>query len=150
MITMRRVDIFSLVLVGLALLYAAALEHMPRIEGALWPVVTPATISHPRYTGPPEFRHTWRAYAVKVRNCTPVSDEPVRWFLGPRDGQNVEVNTTFTDPPQIRAAGRLYWSGLVIDLNPDLVRTNSFAIVRHQCPGRFWETESIFYMSEAN
>lgn len=120
--------------------------HLPKIEGRFFPVVSGAVLINSENTPPPEYRHTWVAQAEKLRDCKYVGGS-LRWYLGPIGGQIVDVRAQFTDPPQLRMPGALEWTGLVVDMNSDLVLTNSYATVRHQCPYRFWETESIFYLS---
>lgn len=144
--TWTRRDNVALVVSVLLAGYFWAHEYMPRIEGNAFPVVTPARLGGFEVTPPPPYRSTWQASAEKLRDCEYIQGS-LSWYLGPQDGRRVQVPATFTDPPQVRGVGLLHWEGLRIDLAPDLVRTNSHALVRHQCPWRFWETETVFYSS---
>ena len=120
--------------------------NLPASEGRFFPVVENTVLIQSVNTPPPDHRHTWTARAHKVRDCKYVGGS-LKWYLGPRGGRIVDVRAGFTDPPKLRLPGVLELTGLVVDLKADLVVTNSFATVRHQCPWRFWETESIFYLS---
>lgn len=126
--------------------YFAAKEYMPRLEGRAFPVVSQAALGDHILTPPPAYRSLWEAQATKLRDCEYIGGS-LRWYLGPRDGRRVQVVSHFTDPPQVRGVGVLEWDGLRIDLQPDLVLSNSHATVRHQCRWRWWQTETVFYDS---
>jgi hypothetical protein len=131
---------------SIALFLVFIYPNLPAIEGRFFPVVSKAVLISSENTPPPEYRHTWVAQAEKLRACNYVRGS-LRWYLGPIGGRVAGVKADFTDAPEVRFRGALSWEGLVIDLSDDLVLSNSYATVRHQCPWRFWETESIFYLS---
>ena len=112
------------------------------IEGRVFPVMGPLTVFEPIEMPQPTYRTRWRGQAKKLRNCDFVR---VEWFLGPRDGRRVQVQFEFTDRPQVRPAGPLEWSGLVVALDPPAARSNSHADVLHQCDFRPWLTRTPFY-----
>ncbi|WP_299830647.1 hypothetical protein [uncultured Roseobacter sp.] len=120
---------------------------MPAVEGRLSPVVAPAALVKYSKAPPPSYRNVWQAQANKLRGCEYVLGS-LRWYLGPVGGRRVQVVAAFLDPPQVRTEGLLEWQGLQIDLDPELVKTNSHATVRHRCPWRFWEVESVFFTSD--
>lgn len=116
-----------------------------RIEGNLFPVVTEAKLTNPTPAPPPDYRHRWRAEAVKLRNCEYLGPGALQWRLGQRHGASVPVVAIYEDAPQIRGPGVLRWSGLLISLDPSEVHANSYADVLHQCPWRWWPTRSRFF-----
>jgi hypothetical protein len=127
-------------------IYYLALAIMPRLEGAVLPVTSLATLTSYEPAPPPEWRGVWAAEATKLRECDYVLGS-IRWYLGQPGGRTQRVHAKFEDAPEIRSKGVLDWDGLVIDLDPDVLLTNSYAIVVHQCPWRWWETETVFYLS---
>lgn len=114
------------------------------VEGTLFPVMEPLEIANGRPYRALETRTAWEGRAIKNRNCAFVRLE---WYLGPRDGLRTQVESTFTDPPQIRRAGELIWTGLVVGLDRERVLTYSHADVLHRCPLRPWLTRTQFYQS---
>ena len=120
------------------LVYAEA----PRVEGYWFPVMGALTIEDPSPMPPPHYRTKWRGSADKLRDCSFVE---LQWFLGARNGRKVSVKVDFTDPPEVRGAGRLHFQGIVIQLDPYETRTNSHADVIHKCPWRPWNTRTPFY-----
>lgn len=144
----NQLDKIGFVLVLFIAFISATKHFMPRIEGAFFPVVSHATLLEATPKPPPDYRYEWSAWATKYRGGCDYIRGSITWYLGPKDGRRAEVGAVFIDPPQIRDAGILEWSGLQIDLNPVEVRKNSYATVRHQCPWRWWETESDYYLSE--
>jgi hypothetical protein len=115
------------------------------VEGRLFPVMGPLTVYDPQPLPPPSYQFVWKGYADKLRDCRYIRTE---WFLGKRGGQHVGVNMGYTDPPTVRLSGRLHWDGIRIALSPDEVLGNSYAMVYHRCPGRWWDTATVFYDSE--
>lgn len=122
-------------------------EYLPAIEGRYFPVVAQARLVSHDPSPPPPYRAVWQATAVKLRDCEYISGS-LSWYLGPLNGRRTQVPARFLDPPQVRGVGLLQWEALQIDLVPESVVTNSHARVRHQCPWRFWETETVFYASQ--
>lgn len=141
-------DYAATVVTAVIFVFVFASEYMPRIEGYFFHVVGQATLGDFTANPPPDYRYTWKASAEKHRDCDYIRGS-ITWYLGPKDGRRAQVGATFLDKPQIRGKGLLVWDGLQIDLNPEEVLNNSYATVRHQCPGwwRFWETQSDFYIS---
>ena len=114
------------------------------VEGRLFPVMGPLTISDPVPYPPPSYRARWQGQAEKKRNCEFVRME---WYLGPRHGGRVRVSSEFLDRPEVRSAGVLSWEGIVISLPVGEVLANSHADVIHQCGYRPWQTRTRFYDS---
>lgn len=145
--TWKRLDYAALAVSAALAIGFLGERHMPTIEGRLFPVITPAVLLSSRPSPPPAFRHTWAAEATKKRDCEYVRGS-LEWYLGQPGTRHVAVGAEFTDRPKVRGMGRLEWQGLVIYLEPERVLTNSYATVRHQCPWRWWQTETTFYISE--
>jgi hypothetical protein len=137
----------SLIFLGWLVLVGSLLvkDVMPRVEGKWFPVITPAQLSDPMNDPPPSFRNIWSAQAEKLRDCTYVLGS-LTWYLG-TPARHQQVNSYFKDKPQVRPPGELLWNSLVIELDVGQVRAQSYATVRHRCPGRPWEVESLFFMS---
>ena len=114
------------------------------VEGRLFPVMGPLTISDPVPYPPPSYRARWQGQAEKRRNCEFIRME---WYLGPRHGGRVRVSSEFLDRPEVRGEGRLSWDGIVISLPAGEVLINSHADVIHQCRFRPWQTRTRFFDS---
>lgn len=112
------------------------------IEGRMLPVMSRLQISDPEPFPPPAYRTRWRGTATKYRNCSFVR---VEWNLGPRNGNHVQIQFAFTDPPEIRFAGEFEWQDVLISLEPESVLQNSHADILHQCRFRPWLTRTRFF-----
>ena len=113
-------------------------EAAPRVHGMIAPVVTPIEIHKIASTA--DGGSVIEAEAEKLRDC---SYRGVEWFLGP-PGANVPVVAAFTDPPQVRRPGFLYWEGLSVGIPPAQVTGLSRGYVLHEC-GYPWLVRSLFY-----
>ena len=123
--------------IGLLTAIAALIIHNVGgiIEGRIAPVTSALEISAPTPYPPPSYRTKWRGKAKKLRNCRFVRLE---WYLGPRNGNHVQVQIEVTDEPRIRETGEIEWEGIVVSLPPDEVLQNSHADFVHSCPYRPW------------
>lgn len=127
-----------------------AVEHARRtIPGIINPVVLPATLGQHRPFPPPEYRFIWKAAAYKVRAEEECEYHHLEWWYGRRGYPSQPIQSGFTDPPESRGKGLLEWDGLWISLQPDVVLTNSYAYVYHDCGGKRL-VRSLFYDSAMN
>ena len=124
--------------------YFVSLDFMPRIDGMLRPVTSLAQLTSYTHSPPPEWRGVWGAKAVKHRECEYVLGS-IRWYFGEPGGPRQQVYAKFEDEPQIRSTGELEWEALVVDLDPNIVMTRSYATVRHRCPWTWWDTETMYF-----
>lgn len=132
----------------LVLVFALAVSFLGptigKIEGRLWPVTSRVELLSAENAPPPDYRYRFAARADKFRECDFAGLE---WYLGDQRGGSVPVRAFFADPPEIRGAGILEWSGLLISLAEDDVRGNSYALVYHDC-GWPWLTVTLFFDSD--
>lgn len=127
------------------ILYPITTSQLPQIEGRYFPVVSQVSLTHLERTPPPDYRNLWSGDAEKLRNCEYIQGS-LSWYLGSFEARQ-QVDSQFLDKPEVRVVGTLHWSAIEISLDRDLVMTNSYALVRHQCPWRWWQTETLFYVS---
>lgn len=134
---------WSVFVLGGAILISPHLEYyLGKWEGALFPVVNPKfTITSIEEI---DNNVVVSGRAFKRRDCNYVLDS-LRWYLGEKNGAHAEVRAYFTDPPTIRENERwTSWEGVVVDLSPFQITTNSFATVDHKCSSP-WKVTSVFY-----
>lgn len=132
--------VFPLVLVGYIVLHPT----LPFMEGSLLPV-TRDTQVHAEPVGDPDFLGWSRVSgsSVKVRNCQFLGLE---WFNG-RPGQGgVRAQVRFMGPAIDRDDGAFAWTDWRVQLQPDTVSTDSYAVAVHRCHW-LWNTKTIFYDS---
>lgn len=127
--------------------FVTAKEFMPYIEGALFPVVIDVHLIEHKSAPPPPWRTIWTADAKKERDCSYIVGS-IQWYIGTPDGNKQAVQSKFNDKPQLRTAGVLEWEDLSVDLDPETTKENSYSTVRHQCSWRWWQTESLFFVSQ--
>jgi len=71
--------------------------------------------------------------AKRLRDCNFIE---LHWYVG-RDGeQSAAAEVKFLDRPQVRPLGKTHWNGIIVDLSPEEVISNSHAVVEYQCWGR--------------
>lgn len=110
----------------------------PAIEGKLWPVVAPATITK---TEEQRDGHTvFYGKSTKLINC---QFENVDWFLKTSDGQ-VRAPVIFMDKAVIRKPGDFTFGPWVSQLSTEDLLRNSYAIAYHRCHP-FWNRATKFY-----
>lgn len=112
------------------------------IEGRLFPVMGPLSLSAPEAAPPPDHRTRWHVRTVKQRDCDFVR---VDWYLGPRTGRRVRVQAVFVDPPRLHPTGQEQGRAILISLDAAEVLGNSHADVIHRCRWRPWYTRSRLY-----
>lgn len=82
---------------------------------------------------------------TKVRECEFIG---LSWFKGQPDGVFDRVRINFNgdgdDSGSTRPRGTQIAGPWFIDIPPNELQANSFAIVRHRCHP-FWQTSTIFY-----
>lgn len=139
---MRRAEKIIWLILVLAVFASPIASALGRLEGRVLPVMGPLDMISSVPAPPPDYRHRWNAEATKLRNCQWIE---TIWYLGPRNGSKVRVSVSYTDPPEVRTVGRLYWTGLVVNLDPAELMGNSHSDVVHQCPWRPWRTVTPWF-----
>lgn len=120
--------------------YAALVPAMPHIEGKVLPVTSDTEI---RIVGGYEGREGWTVIegsAVKERPC---NFEAVRFYLGDRKA-HARAQLIFLETTKARPQGRFAFGQWAVQLTPEQLRTNSYAIVKHSCHW-VWPTYTTFY-----
>ena len=73
----------------------------------------------------------------------------VEWNLG-EPGRSVPVAGDFDDPPAVNSVtGQLEWESIWVR-PPTLDWHDLFAYVWHQCPGRWYETRTLWYVGDVD
>lgn len=120
---------FTIALIWLALFVNS--EPAARLQGEIWPVVTPLQVDtvspFAMLDGTPATRIS--GTAVKLRDC---NFRTTRWYIEDADGRDTRVNAYFLDPPLIRQPGVLTWDALIVGVTPEMLST-SRAEVHHEC-----------------
>ena len=71
--------------------------------------------------------------AERLRDCSFVE---LHWYIGRNGEQSAAAEIKFLDRPQVRSLGETHWNGIIVDLSPEEVISNSHAVVEYQCWGR--------------
>lgn len=140
---MNKLDLLAAALSLIACLWATG-PQIGALEGQYWPVTTEAVLVSGAADPPPDHRSIWEHTATKLRECNWVRTQ---WYVGPRDA-GVPVRTEYSGPPNVNAVGDLHWDDLRIWAFAEDVQTYSYAYVYHQCPHRWYETRTLFYVGE--
>lgn len=115
----------------------------PGLETRVWPVITEIDILSAEDAG-----GGWTKMEVEADKLRDCDWRAIEWFVGQRGHRNAQVQANFLDAPEVRSIGRLHWDGLMIRLPLDVILTNSFGNVYHECYGEnLGRTKSFYYTS---
>lgn len=144
-------------LVVTAWIVTVAVLFYALVDGAINPVVTPLEISSMRLDRTDDWTRVNGTFE-KLRDC---SLEEIRWYYGDRESfsrvESVSVpvllgpTPSLENPrePKIRHEGKQRSDFLRVRLSPELIVSDSYAYVYHNCHGNWlWRTRSLFYDSE--
>lgn len=73
----------------------------------------------------------------------------LEWWWKAPSGKATRIPAYFRDPPMDRGEGWLEWHAIIVSLPPEIIRTQTFSTVLHDC-GRPWLVKSVFYDATAS
>lgn len=111
----------------------------PKLEGRLAPVVVGTHLT--RVVPDDETHSLVYGSSTKRRECTYLKME---WFYGEPNGQHVLLPLEIMERSRIRENGEFGFGPWRLNLNADLVRDESFALVYHRCHP-LWDTVTEFW-----
>jgi len=111
----------------------------PDIEGRLFPVVVSTELT--KITEEDETHSMIYGTSRKIRKC---SFYKMEWYYGSPRGENVLVPLEVMERSRIRDNGEFTFGPWMLNLDKELARKESFAIVYHRCHP-FWMTKTHFW-----
>lgn len=111
-----------------------------RLEGYLFPVVTPAALT--AITPEGETFSRIAGHAERLRDCAFVRLE---WYFGTFRNNSLVV-VTFEEGARRRPIGEMPFGPWLVQLTPDQLTRRSHAVVFHRCHA-LWLTETEFFAS---
>jgi hypothetical protein len=139
----RTLIFLAIINLALLALVKPVRDQVGIIEGQIWPVSTPLTVTHVE-ADPRGVRI--HGNAPKMRDC---DYRGVEWRFG-TVASNVPIAGGFDDPPAVNevasgAVDILNWDGIWAAVSPSQVG-GTIAYAWHQCPGRWWETRTLWHV----
>ena len=109
-----------------------------QIEGRLWPVTTPGTLTHVVPVGETRSR-IWGA-SERLREC---AFDHIVWYWG-IPFKHARADLILEEATKVRGDGAFTFGPWLVQLTPTQLTERSYAIVYHRCH-LFWLTETRFF-----
>ncbi len=128
-------------LLGL-LIWPFVYTYGPTVEGRIFPVVVSTKLTRVTAVEKHPDRAIVYGSSRKIRGSCVYKD--IEWYYGRPNEAHVLVPVDIVEPAKLRADGRFTFGPWEVHLSPGLIKSNSYAIVRHSCHP-FWDTYTWFW-----
>ena len=108
--------------------FGLTVTYGPEVEGALFPAVTDFEITRIEQAGP-LYSRIWGTFDRPRAECNFAG---LSWYLGTRERSSIAI-VTFEEGAAVRPGGGTTFGPWLIQLTPEQVEQNSYAVALHQC-----------------
>lgn len=127
--------------VTFALLVAFSLHLFGgKVEGRFFPVVNGVTVERTE-SAPDQYTRIWGSFSLNRAGC---DFSGLEWRLT-GNVRDYVVDLVFEEGTRKRAGGKQAFGPWRVQLTSEQLTERSAAIAYHQCPWRWWKTETVFY-----